>query len=100
MDRRYRGGLNVNIVDYSGVIWHDIIKVLRMLQGSDNHVACSLQDSNHPTLGPSARLGTAGFGPPWRHIATTPHHSAVAVHRGAGIFRSHENVGLVGLLRR
>ena len=89
---RDRARLHVNVVHHPGIIWYDVEKVSRLLQGAHDRVVGALQnpdDAAFRAIGPAAGAGVIG-------ITRDPRDDAIAVHRRAGIFRRNKNVALVG----
>ena len=95
-----RRNLNVDIVHQSRIVRHDVIKIPRLLQCSDNGVARALEDANDAAFAPMLRCAVrSDLGAARRDIATNPRHHPVAVHCGARILSGDENVGLARLFR-
>jgi len=95
-----RRNLNVDIVHQSRIVRHDVIKIPRLLQCSDNRVARALEDADDAAFAPMLRwLARPDLGAARRDVATDPCHHPVAVHCGAGILSGDENVRVCRLFR-
>ena len=46
-ERRLRRNLDVNVVDDARIVRHDVEKIFRLLQSSDDRVVRAFQDANH-----------------------------------------------------
>ena len=90
---RPRRDLNVNVVDEPRIVRHDIIKIGRVLQRSDDGIACTLENANHAPFTSIFRcLSGSDFVPSSRYISTDARYDAIAVHRSPGILCRDENV--------
>ena len=67
------------------IIRHDIVKIPRPLEGADDRIVSSLEDSNHTTFAPSLDAAI-------RRIARYTHNHAIAMHGSSDVLRCDENV--------
>ena len=89
-----RRNLNVDVAHQPRIVRYDVIKISRVLQRSNNRVACALEDADHASL-----ASISIFGASLRDLATDPHDDAITVHCSAGVFRRDKNVRLAGFFR-
>ena len=83
--------LHVNVVDDARIVRHNVEKLSRLLQGADDRIVRSFEDTDDAARGKITPAASACVG----RIPRNARDDAIAIHGGAGVFRRDEDVALV-----